>query len=258
MPEFANDPGNRLSNPTVTANEQVCTPFDNLTCIDETAITLLDSLTPSHVPDTSLIQGMPARDLNTATAAVVRGLQDINVERISRPFNWWERITGKDIEQRIRFDIATQGISDLINDMEAAHTNAEAARDAVARDALYLLEANKRLSFAIKAAASCTLRLSGDRFHVERFNKRIADLETLAAANRMLEAHYTVSYQLLVALLDRTTEVSRVLLPLWRQNAFAIANGGVGDETERSAMKSFGSIQKKICAKLLADKEIAA
>lgn len=235
----------------------IVSAFEALKSIDACAISLLDSMTPTHSPNTTLLQGMPARDLNSATTALVKGLKDIDIERVNKSFNWWERATGKDLEQRARFDLATHEISNLIADMVQAHISADAARDAMLRDAENLKEVNTRLRTLIDLASSCAIRLSGEPFHVNRLKKRIEDMKTMVIANELFEAQYIISCQMLISLLDRTGEVVCVLLPLWKQHAFAVANAGVRDEREKSAMNVVAATQKKIFARLSVHAELA-
>jgi len=225
-------------------------PFAELQLIDEDAIVLLDRLTPQHLPDSDLLQGMPARDLNAATSALVEAFRSIDVDRVNRRFNWFERITGADIEARVRFDLATHEIDDLMQATVHAQMRAERARDRIARDSVHLDRTNSELGLLVEWANACLSRIGGEEFHRQRFVKRITDIEMIIAANRMMEGQYSLAHQTLTALVDRTGEVTRVLLPLWKQHAFAIAHSDDGPMQDKPRLDAFAAVHGKICALL--------
>ena len=150
----------------------------------------------------------------------------------------------------MRFDLATQEIDELMQATVHAQIRAERARDQIARDSVHLEQANVELGLLVERANACLSRLGGEEFHRLRFAKRITDIEMIVAANRMMEGQYSLAYQTLTALVDRTGEVTRVLLPLWKQHAFAIAHSSDGPMQDKPLLDAFAAVHGKICALL--------
>jgi len=184
---------------------------------------------------TASLSGSPVTLLAAGIAAIVEKLQAVDPRRVLTPATWLERFTGRDIETRVRYDHARRELDQLLQVTERTAQRvrqfiasvgllAEAHDDEQARLQLHIRAGQRYLEGnpAIGAERAGELELHNTR---ERFARRLANLSALAMSHEQSVHQLQQARSNAVSLLDRFEEASRVLVPMWRAQACAIAVG---------------------------------
>ena len=163
---------------------------------------------------------------------IVAKLTDADPEKVAQKTNWLGRFLGNEVERQVRYQVARKTLDALLSDAEAV---AQRVRDTLtAIDGLIAShgEETQRLSALIQAGreflaenpqagVANTGDLQFDKPR-ERFARKPANLATLLASHEMSVTQMKLTRAQAVDMLDRFTETSSVLVPVWRQHTLAL------------------------------------
>jgi len=218
--------------------------------IDDQAIAAFDKAAAVFEPDKDLIAGMPARRLGEQIEELIATVNALHLDQVRRRFNWYEKFTGLDLKARIEFDLSLRAV-----DKEMTETAAAAKRS---RHALALLKAefpklkkvHARQAALIKDTRIFLNTATGDEFHVSRLERRLVNLETMHATNKMTAQQLKLAAQSLVSLIDRFNDVETLLFPLWQQQALAVSQAPADLGTGKNTLEKFSSLNDELTQKL--------
>ena len=156
--------------------------------IDEAVLTAFDAEIHPFEPAADLLSVNSQQGLSAAMSAFVAALSKLNADRISRKFNWYERFTGLDIEARIEFDLAAHGLSSQMVELGIAAGRARQILATLQSERPRLKAIQSHHAELIDWATRMLVGNDPDDYFVGRFQRRLANLEALAASDRMTEA----------------------------------------------------------------------
>ena len=210
-------------------------PYDGLSPEGEGAIAAFDKAFQPFDPDQSLLTGTPARSLTESMDAFIVAMTHLDIDRVARRNGWWSRFTGADLEVRLELEVAAHKF-----DADMARL-AQAAADG--RRALAAMRADiDRLATVApthEALAEKTTRFlrgaNAENPNVARLQRRLMNLETVVASNRLASAQMMIAIDCLSGLLDRYNDIEKRLFPVWRHHALAVAQsvGNTADSLEQ-------------------------
>lgn len=163
---------------------------------------------------------------------IVSKLTDADPEKVAKKTNWLGRFLGNEVERQVRYQVARKALDELLLDAEVV---AQRVKDTLTSiDALIKSHGmeTQRLRRLIQAgreyldenpqvgvAISGELQFDKPR---ERFARKLANLATLLASHEMSVTQMKLTRAQAVDMLDRFTETSSVLVPVWRQHTLAL------------------------------------
>ena len=192
---------------------------------DEKAVQELDDL----------MRRGPVPKLAAAIAVIVAKLAEADPRRIAKAPTWYGGLTGRAIETKVVYEVARRDLDGLIASAAAA---AQAVRDALGlmdrlmasqeADAAELqthIDAGRQF-LADNPEAGAPPAGGGVEFDRprERFARRLANLATLQSSQAMSVIQMRLTKANAVDMLDRFTETTEVLVPLWRQHTLNLTN----------------------------------
>lgn len=163
---------------------------------------------------------------------IVSKLTDADPEKVAKKTNWLGRFLGNEVERQVRYQVARKALDELLLDAEVV---AQRVKDTLTSiDGLIKSHGmeTQRLRRLIQAgreyldenpqvgvAISGELQFDKPR---ERFARKLANLATLLASHEMSVTQMKLTRAQAVDMLDRFTETSSVLVPVWRQHTLAL------------------------------------
>lgn len=213
---------------------------------DPTRIATYGALEGSTVDLASLAQQAPVTQLAGSIQRVIAKLTDADPQVLAQKPSVLARWTGAHLERRVRYEVARESLNELI---ETAHVHAQGVRDF-----LGLLDAGMA-SFEHEIGALQDHLQAGREYlaenpqaglpadgaldftnHRERFARKLANLATLQASHELSLAQLRLVRSSATDLLDRFEEAITVLVPVWRQQAFALQVGSTlsGEQVSRA------------------------
>lgn len=165
-------------------------------------------------------------------SGIVAKLSEADPQRIAKPANWLERITGSAIERKAKYTAARKSLDKQISDTEAV---AQRVRDTVtALSRMIAGHGNEAetLKAYIKAGREFmdenpdAGRVTGGDMEFdrprERFARKLANLATLLSSHEMSVMQMKLTRASAVDMLDRFSETVTVLVPVWRQHTLSL------------------------------------
>jgi hypothetical protein len=219
-------------------------PFQGLTPADEAALAAFDRAFQPFDPDQSLLAGTPARTLTEAMADFVVAITHMDIDRVARRNGWWSRFTGADLEVRLELEVAAHRFDADMMKLAQAATDARRAHAGMTAD----LDRLATIAPAHEALAERTVRFlrgaNAELANVARLQRRLTNLETVVASNRLAAAQMIIAIDHLSGLLDRYADIEKRLFPVWRHHALAVAQsvGGI----DSNALEQLRAIRKRL------------
>ncbi|MCR6659525.1 MAG: hypothetical protein NVV72_09320 [Asticcacaulis sp.] len=219
--------------------------------IDEASIEFLGRAARSvPMPEDSLTQS-PVRDLTSAIHDLVNKLRDLNLERLFRSQGPLSQLTGADIEAKMRFDLDVRQVSADVRELQAKAFQANRLRN----DLRQTLEAIKGEQGRLRRIIGASRRAidadpGADPFLLERFQRRLANLQTLEASNEVTSAQIALADVNMTALIDRVTDVTTTLFSLWQRDALAVAQSAKSVKKGSPLASAFVRSHDELLAKL--------
>lgn len=210
----------------------------------------------SDLMETGAVSALASR-----IGAVVSKLADADPERIARKSSWLEKITGRDVERHVRYELARRSLDEMLAESEG---QAQRVRDTLtAIDALladheaevatlqaYIKAGREYLDENPQAGEVTPGELQFDRPR-ERFARKLANLATLLASHEMSVTQMRLTRAQAVDMLDRFNETVRVLVPVWRQHTLAlITTKNMSPSMVREASKAHNALMRSLSKSL--------
>ena len=196
--------------------------------VDEDGIAFLGQAARGPAIDIRLLTETPARDLSSSLTSLIARLRKLNVNSLLRHQSVFGRMTGADIEARLRFELEVREISDDIRALDVRAAQARRTRQALRQtrddirthqDWLARLMATARRVLARDEAADSMLR--------ERFERRLLNLATLETSNLLTVEQIGLADANLARMTDRIEDIAGTLFTLWQRDALALAQSGL-------------------------------
>ena len=195
--------------------------------------------------------------LSSKIAEIITALGDASPEQIAKAPNWFQRLTGAQVEKQVKYQVARKGLEQLI---EEAKGHAQGVRDTlssinkliagneqeVEELRIFIQAGREYLDEQPDAGVVSSDDLSFDKPR-ERFARKLANLETLLTSHQLSVTQMKLSRAQALGMLDRFGETDTVLVPVWRQNTLALiqtkhmspAMVNAAAEAHRKLMHSF-------------------
>ena len=196
--------------------------------VDEAAIDLLGRAARTATFDESILTKTPAKDVADLIGRAISKLRAVNLDRLLRRQGPLSRITGADLEERLRFEVAVEEVAKEMRLIAKKRAEVRRIRDALVETRGRIATEQIRLDRVIGSAKRILASAqSPDPFLRDRFERRLANLVALRVSNTMTIEQMRLAEQNLAGLLDRLHEVEHVLFPLWQRDSMAIAQSPV-------------------------------
>ena len=195
--------------------------------------------------------------LSSKIAEIITALGDASPEQIAKAPNWFQRLTGAQVEKQVKYQVARKGLEQLI---EEAKGHAQGVRDTLSSISkliagneqeveelrIFIQAGREYLDEQPDAGVVSSDDLSFDKPR-ERFARKLANLETLLTSHQLSVTQMKLSRAQALGMLDRFGETDTVLVPVWRQNTLALiqtkhmspAMVNAAAEAHRKLMHSF-------------------
>ncbi|TCR60579.1 hypothetical protein [Bosea sp. BK604] len=224
--------------------------------LDDAAVAELDEAASGAGIDIDLLRSTPARDIRAQIEAVLTLLQDVDHRALLAKQGFFSRLTGADVEARLRFEISAQQVISAVARLREAALAGRRLRRLLAEARRDLDSEQERLQAVIAAAQALLGREAGtDGFARDRFERRLASIMALHAANILTLGQMVLAEGVLDRLLDRCTDVDTLIIPLWQRHAFALAQAA-GHQTFSKAAQDFTDTHRHLIAHLEQDARI--
>ena len=205
----------------VTANQipvlRIADERERPTALSDEAIAWLDAASEPRPLNEDLLSFDGAASVRASIKCVLTIMARLDVGELIARQGWLHRLTGADIEAKLRFELSVKQVNLLLDELRLAATRARSQLENMQR------EDQARLAGLIDYAAG--LREDGtstDPFIVDRLERRVANMITMSRANDMAVAQFRLAEDGLRCLLDRYGEIAGMVIPLWQQHAFAV------------------------------------
>lgn len=208
-----------------------------------------------------LIEKGSVAALASRIGSVVAKLADADPKRIAKKPSWFERVTGRDVERHVRYEVARKSLDELLVESEG---KAQGVRDTLAAiDGLlathdaevvnlqaYIQAGREYLDENPEVGRRVPGELEFDRPR-ERFARKLANLATLLASHEMSITQMKLTRAQAVDMLDRFNETVTVLVPVWRQHTLAlITTKNMSPEMVREASRAHNALMRSLAKSL--------
>ncbi len=219
--------------------------------VDEDGIAFLGRAAKGPAIDSGLLTQTPARDLSSSTVELVARLRRLNVRTVLRRQGVLGRLTGADIEARLRFELE---VREITGDMRALGRRAAEARRT--RQALGQVRADIQAHQAWLAGLMATARRvlaraeDADPMLRERFERRLLNLATVETSNLLTVEQIGLADGNLAQMSDRIEDVAGALFALWQRDALALAQSAGPSSPKSPLAAAFIRSHDALLAKL--------
>jgi hypothetical protein len=191
--------------------------------IDDAALEWFDDLGRVSPIDDNLLSAAEAAAVHKAIRQTLMLLQELDLATLLSRQGWRFRLTGADLEAKLRFELAAKQINLAFEGLQSAASRARLMVAAMSSERARVLEEINRLSHAIKTAQHLLSEAeSSDDLPVQRLQRRLGNLQAMHVANTLAIEQFKLAEHGLKSLLDRYGEIANVLVPMWQQHLFAI------------------------------------
>ena len=163
---------------------------------------------------------------------IVAKLADADPRKIAEKPTWFEKMLGREVERRVRYQVARKTLDQLLDEAEGV---AQRVRDTlralddmlstheaeVDRLRAYIQAGREFLDENPEAGAAKAGVIEFDKPR-ERFARKLANLATLMASHEMSVTQMKLTRAQAVDMLDRFSQTASVLVPVWRQHTLAL------------------------------------
>lgn len=192
---------------------------------------------------------------------IVAKLADADPKKVAREPSWIERMLGRHVEQQVRYQVARQSLDELLDLAEGVaervrHT-LHSIDDMLARHAAevehlrtYIQAGREFLEENPSVGIEDEGEMTFDRPR-ERFARKLANLATLQSSHEMSVMQMRLTRAQAMDMLDRFSETSRVLVPVWRQHTLAlITTKHMSPEMVSEATKAHHALMRSLSTSL--------
>ena len=228
----------------------------NRTQLDETALAALDAAAEGHAFDEMLLRAAPAHDIGRQVKTVIKLLENLDLRKVFSKQGWFSRLSGKDVEARLEFEIAARIVMSAIDKLRLASKDGRNTRLRLEQSCADIASDQVRFEQAIsKGKSLIAANTDADPLILARYERRLANIMTMHVANTMTLQQIRLALDLLSDMLDRLTDVETVVLPLWQRNVLAVLQtpqsvfkGAVTDEFQSSNAQLITVLKQEVFA----------
>jgi len=190
---------------------------------DEEALVVLNTGYETRVIDSELLSPERASEMRRGISRALATISSLNVENLIARQGWLQRLIGADIEARLTFELAAKQVESVLETLRISSERARRLLASMEDECVWLRNGQSGLAELIAFGERVSKRDdSRDPSLSDRFGRRLSNLIAIHAANEMAIAQFGLAVGGLKALLDRYTDISTVVVPLWRQHLFAV------------------------------------
>ena len=191
--------------------------------MDETALAALDAAAEGHAFDEMLLRATPAHDIGRQVKTVIKLLENLDLRKVLSKRGWFSRLSGKDVEARLEFEIAARIVMSAIDKLRLASQDGRNTRLRLEQSSTDIASDQVRFEQAISKGKSLIAEnADADPLILARYERRLANIMTMHVANTMTLQQIRLALDLLSDMLDRLTDMETVVLPLWQRNVLAV------------------------------------
>lgn len=165
-------------------------------------------------------------------SGIVAKLSEADPQRIAKKASWLERVMGSAIERQVKYTAARKSLDKQIADTEAVAQRVRDTISALSQMIAAHADEAQKLKHYIQAGREFLDEnpeagrvLEGDmQFDRprERFARKLANLATLLSSHEMSVMQMKLTRASAVDMLDRFSETTSVLVPVWRQHTLSL------------------------------------
>lgn len=220
--------------------------------IDDAALARLDVAAATRGFDDALLRMTPARDMRARIEAVIGLLRKMDPETLLKKQGPISRLTGADVEARLQFELASEGVLSAMRLLRIAAQNGVRMRMMLDEAGREIAADQERFEAAIIEGRGLLARAHGtDDFILARYERRLANIVAMHAANLLAIEQMKLAKAVLTTLLDRFTDVETLLLPVWQRQVLAFASSA--GAARQKAGHDFEEINTKLIEFLTQD-----
>lgn len=182
----------------------------------------------------NMMEDSPVTALAAKIAQITGKLTDADPRITTEKPSWWQKFTGSAVEKKVRYQQARKSLDTLLADAEKLSGQVEAVIDALDKMIgshqaesrtlrLHIAAGRLYLHANLDAGKPNAAEMSFENQR-ERFSRKLTNLAALLASHEMSYTQLKLTRAQAVDLIDRFHEVSRVLVPVWRQHTLALLN----------------------------------
>jgi hypothetical protein len=200
-----------------------------------------------------LLRTPAARDIRLQIDSIVTLLNKMDDRVVLAKQGLLSRLTGADVEARLEFELAGQNVLAAMGRLRQAAQNGRRVHGLLVAARAELVAEQARLEALISAAkALLTTTAVADEFIAARFERRLANIMAMHAANILTIEQIGLAHGVLSGVLDRVTDVDTLLLPLWQRNLLAFAHAAAGPQL-RDAARDFAHSHRQLISHVQED-----
>jgi hypothetical protein len=215
-----------------------------LSPIDDAAVAELDAAAVARGFDDALLRMTPARDIRARIETVVGLLEKMDPAALLKKQGPISRLVGADVEARLQFELASEKVIAAVRQLKIAAQNGTRMRMMLDESVREIEADQSRFEAAIVTGrARLTQNGGSDQFTLARYERRLANITAMHAANILAIEQLKLAKVVLTSLLDRFTDVETLLLPVWQRHVLALASAA---GATRQAGKDFSDTNDKL------------
>ncbi|SNZ19075.1 hypothetical protein [Cohaesibacter gelatinilyticus] len=204
--------------------------------LDENAVLALDEAAATKSLDTDLLSTTPVVDIRMQIETILSLLQKVDHRKLLSRQSAWARLTGKNIEARLEFELAAQNVLNSVSHLLKLAETGQHVLLLLKQSFQDIQHEQERLNCVIQEAKDLLIRSpSAEDFVISRFERRLSNIMALHAANSATLQQISLAEQTLHGTLDRVTDVRTLLVPLWQRNVLALAQASIGHDQRKAA-----------------------
>lgn len=205
----------------------------------------------------SIMEASPIGRLADHISKIVGKLVDADPKKIAAEPSWLDKLLGRDVEQLVRYEMARESLDELLDLANKAAVSVKETVKGLERllsshhtevDQLdaYIQAGHEYLSENPLAGMPSQGALEFDKPR-ERFARKLTNLAAIRASHEMSAAQMRLARSTALDLLDRFSETTTVLLPVWRHHAMAMANAkGLDPEIVSQATQAHQALLRSL------------
>ena len=219
--------------------------------VDEDGIAFLGRAARGPTIDTRLLTQTPGRDMSASLTGLVDRLRKLNVNSLLRHHGVLGRLTGADIEARLKFELDVRDISAEIRALDTRARDARRTRQALQQARADIVGHQDWLAGLITAARRVLMRDAvADDMLRERFERRLLNLSTVEASNLLTIEQIALADANLAQMGDRIEDIAGTVFTLWQRDALALAQspapGGKASPLASAFIRSHDALLAKL------------
>jgi hypothetical protein len=215
--------------------------------INDDALAWFDDLGRATSIDDKLLSAAEATAVHKAIRQTLKLLQELDLRGLLRKQGLLFRVTGADLEAKLRFELAAKQVTLAFAGLDAAANRARLMVTAMRSERARVVEEVSRLSQAISTAQNLLSEAHApDDIHVQRLQRRLGNLQAMHVANTLAIEQFKLAEHGLTSLLDRYREITDLLVPLWQQHLFAILHSPRRLRRDMAEVEEFCVVQEAL------------